>query len=76
MSVTQQKADLREIIHREVERRIAENPERAPEIAMGAVRRLSGKMTLKELEQWHFSLFGRRIVEGIKNAAEVRTSSE
>jgi hypothetical protein len=68
MSVTQQKADLREIIHREVERRIAENPEQAPEIAMGAVRWSSGKMTLRELREWHFDLFGRGLVEGIENA--------
>ena len=57
MSVTQQKSDLRQIIHRKVEQHLNEHPETAIVTAMGAIRRLSAKMTLAELEQWHTALF-------------------
>ena len=57
MSVTQQKSDLRRIIHRKVEQHLTEHPEAAHATAMGAIRRLSGGMTLAELEAWHTALF-------------------
>ena len=57
MSITQQKHDLRAIIHRKVEAYLTEHPDRAIDVAMGAVRRLSVTMTLRELRQWHSALF-------------------
>jgi len=62
-SVTTQKTDLRLIIHRKVERSLIEHPESAHDVAMGAVRRLSAKMTLRELKQWHQALFAREMME-------------
>lgn len=59
MSITRRKSDLREIIHRKLERHIAEHPEEAAPIAIGAICRLSGKMTLRELQEWHTALFLR-----------------
>lgn len=56
MSITQQKSDLREIIHRRIADYIGINPEEASNIAMGAIRRLSAKMTLKELQKWNTAL--------------------
>jgi len=67
MSIAQQKSDLREIIYREVQRRIEEEPELAPIVAMGAIHRLSGKMTLNELQRWHLALFSDEIIAGITN---------
>ena len=64
MSITQQKQDLREIIHRKIEKRLTEHPEEAHYVAMGAVSRLSARMTLKELENWHTALFIRIPEEG------------
>ena len=57
MSVTQQKADLRQIIHQHIGQYLNEHPDHAHDVAMGAIQRLSGKMTLAELEQWHTALF-------------------
>ena len=62
MSVTEQKSDLRAIIHERIEEHISEHPEQATDIAMGAVRRLSGKMTLRELQDWHFALFAKELI--------------
>jgi len=62
MSITQQKFDLREIIYRKVQQRIKEEPELAPIVAMGAIHRLSGKMTLNELQSWHLALFSDEII--------------
>ena len=59
MSVTQQKSDLREIIHRKVAQYLIEHPEEAQSVALAAVSRLSAKMTLKELKDWHTALFVR-----------------
>ena len=59
MSVTQQKSDLRQIIHRKVEQYLSEHPDIAIATAMGAIRRLSATMTLAELEQWHTALFAK-----------------
>jgi len=56
-SITQRKSDLRHIIHKAVERHLTEHPEEAYDAAMGAIRHLSGKMTLKELKQWHQVLY-------------------
>lgn len=61
-SVTQQKSDLRQIIHNKVEKYLDENPGSARDTAMGAIRRLSSKMTLKELKQWHRALFIRDLI--------------
>lgn len=57
MSITQRKSNLRGIIHKKVAAYLAEHPEEAAGVAMGAIRRLSSKMTLAELEQWHTVLF-------------------
>ena len=57
MSITQRKSELRQIIHRRIGRHLTEHPDAAHAVAMGAVRRLSATMTLKELEQWHAALF-------------------
>ena len=59
MSVTQQKSDLRQIIHGRIEQHLTEHPEAAHTTAMGAIRRLSATMTLAELEQWHTALFAK-----------------
>lgn len=59
MSITQQEYDLREVIHRKIEKRLQEHPEEAFDMAMSTARRLSRKMTLKELRQWHTTLYLR-----------------
>ncbi len=56
-SIADQKMDLRHIIHSKVETYLIEHPERTKDIAMGAIRRLSGRMTLNELRRWHTTLF-------------------
>ena len=66
-SITQQKSDLRAIIHRRIETYLDENPDAAHRTAMGAIRRLSAKMTLSELEQWHQSLFMSLILRANDN---------
>lgn len=55
-SISEQKANLRELIHKRVERYLAENPDRASEVAMGAIRRLTKKLTLGELSDWHLKV--------------------
>ena len=72
MSITQQKSDLRAIIHRMVERRLEEKPEQAHDIAMGAVRRLSATMTLRELEKWHNALALQVAVTEVSEDDETR----
>jgi hypothetical protein len=57
MSVTQQKSDLREIIHSKIEKRLTEHPEEAQTVALAAVSRLCDRMTLEELRNWHTALF-------------------
>lgn len=69
MSITQQKSDLRAIIHRMMERYIDENPEQTRAIALAAVNRLSGKMTLKELREWHTALSIEAMVDEHKELA-------
>jgi len=59
MSITQQKSDLRAIIHRKVEQYLTAHPDAAHDVAMGATHRLSARMTLKELRDWHTALFVR-----------------
>ena len=56
-SVTQQKSDLRSIIHKRIEEYLNEHPEEVKDVAMGAIRRLSGRMTLQELKMWHQGLY-------------------
>lgn len=58
MSINQQKSDLRQIIHRKIEKHLNEHPDTAHDTAMGAISRLSAMMTLKELQAWHLALFG------------------
>ena len=57
MSITQQKSDLRAIIHNTIEQHLKERPDEAHDIAMGAVRRLSKTMTLNDLRAWHRALY-------------------
>ena len=42
--------------HERIEQYLDEHPGEAKHLAIGAVIRLSGKMTLKELRQWHQAL--------------------
>jgi len=63
MSITQQKSDLRAIIHRRIETYLDEHPDDAREVAMGVVRHLSGKMTLKELQAWHTALYAEDLTK-------------
>lgn len=61
-SITEQKANLRELIHKHIARYIYDNPDQAVPIAIGAIARLTGKMTLRELSDWHLSLKATPIV--------------
>lgn len=65
-SLTQQKADLREIIHKRVmesyEKEVAIDGARA--LIFGLLTRLTGRMTIRELQDWHFALYASELVEG------------
>ncbi len=52
-SVTQQKSELRDKIHDIISRELDTDPSMAMVIAIGAIAKLSAKMTLKELKAWH-----------------------
>jgi hypothetical protein len=55
-SIADQKDNLRDIIHNKLARVLEEHPEQAARIAIEATTRLSGRMTLKELQQWNHEL--------------------
>jgi len=61
-SIAEQKSDLREIIHSKVKQYLNEHPDEVFDAAMGAIRRLSATMTLKELEQWHRAIFAKEMI--------------
>lgn len=60
-SIAEQKSNLRQCIHNLIDRRLNDDMENGDGVvcfntAVGAIRRLSAKMTLKELEAWHSTL--------------------
>lgn len=55
-SIAEQKQDLREIIHRRVFQSMKDKPETIHDVAIGAIRRLTKRMTLAELRAWNFAL--------------------
>lgn len=64
-SNTQQKADMRAIILRRLERKLDESdPERRKSIALRACALLAGKMTLKELQDWNTLLTVKGEIDG------------
>ena len=59
MSVTQQKSDLRQKIHAEIEQYLVKHPSAAHNVAIGAVHKLSSMMTLRELQEWYAKLLAK-----------------
>lgn len=52
-SISEQKLNLRELLHKHVTEYLAQNPDQAAEVALGMFQRLTGKMTLRELRDWY-----------------------
>ena len=55
-SIADQKANLRELICKRVEKYIAGNPDKTNLVAMGGIQRLASRMTLNELKDWHIKV--------------------
>jgi hypothetical protein len=55
-AITQQKANLKAIILRRIERKIDSGEVDAKDVAMAAMRRIASDSTLKELRRWNESL--------------------
>ena len=55
-AITERKADLKAIIIKTIEKYLDEHPEATRRVAIGACRKLAGRMTLKELQNWNMVL--------------------
>ncbi len=52
-SIAHQKSEMRDKIHDIISRELDTDPSLAAIVAIGAIAKVSAKMTLKELKAWH-----------------------